>query len=137
MPLLKRFEAVEVAIPTGSTNTRFFFPDLPQLRNAMIQAVQLYTPGTLSATPNTGSTMVTEADLKKSFLTLYSGDLQLIYNAPLLAFSNIINSATNPYTNSLPDIDNMVISWTKSYISLSSAAATTNVAYAFGVYYKL
>ena len=137
MPLLKRFEAVEVAIPTGSTNTRFFFPDLPQLRNAMIQAVQLYTPGTLSATPNTGSTMVTEADLKKSFLTLYSGDLQLIYNAPLLAFSNIINSATHPYTNSLPDIDNMVISWTKSYISLSSAAATTNVAYAFGVYYKL
>jgi len=92
----------------------------------------------LSASPNSGSTMVTEADLKKSFLTLYSGDLQLIYNAPLLAFNNIISSATpNPYTNGLPDIDNMVISWTKSFISLSSAAATTNVVYAFGVYYKL
>jgi len=37
----------------------------------------------------------------------------------------------------LPDIDNMVISWTKSYISLSSAAGTTGVAYAFGVYYQL
>jgi hypothetical protein len=138
MPILKRYEAVEVAIPSGSTNTRFYFPDLPNLRNAMIQAVQLYTAGSFSATPNTGSTMVTEADLKKSFLTLYSGDLQLIYNAPLLAFNNIISSATpNPYTNSLPDIDNMVISWTKSYISLSSAAGTTGVAYAFGVYYKL
>ena len=137
MPILKRFESIEVNVPNGSTNTRFFFPDQPQLRSAMIQAIQLYTPGTLSATPNTGSTMVTEADLKKSFLTLYSGDLQLIYNAPLLAFSNIINSASNPYTNSLPDIDNMVISWTKSYISLSSAAATTNVSYAFGVYYSL
>jgi hypothetical protein len=137
MPIINRFEAVEVNIPTGSTNTRFFFPDLPQLRNAMVQNIQLYTPGTLSATPNTGSTMVTEADLKKSFLTLYSGDLQLIYNAPLLAFNNIINSATNPYTNSLPDINNMVISWTKSYISLSTAPGTTGVAYAFGVYYKL
>ncbi len=137
MPILKRFESIEVAIPSGSSNTRYYFPDLPQLRNAMIQAVQLYTPDTLSATPNTGSTMVTIADLKKSFLTLYSGDLQLIYNAPLLAFSNIINSATNPYTNSLPDIDNMVISWTKSYISLATAPATTGVAYAFGVYYKL
>ena len=137
MPIIKRFESVEVAIPLNSSNTRYFFPDLPQLRSAMITGVQLYTPGTLSATPNTGSTMVTEADLKKSFLTLYSGDLQLIYNAPLLAFSNIINSATNPYTNSLPDIDNMVISWTKSYISLSTAPATTNVAYAFGIYYKL
>ena len=113
MPILKRFEAVEVNIPNGSTNTRFFFPDQPQLRSAMIQAIQLYTPGTLSATPNTGSTMVTEADLKKSFLTLYSGDLQLIYNAPLFA------------------------SLTKSYISLSSAAGTTNCSYAFGVYYSL
>ena len=138
MPILKRFEAVEVNIPNGSTNTRFFFPDQPQLRSAMIQAIQLYTPGTLSATPNTGSTMVTEADLKKSYLTLYSGDLQLIYNAPLFAFSNIISSATpNPYNNSLPEIDNMVISWTKSYISLSSAAGTTNCSYAFGVYYSL
>ena len=137
MPIINRFESVEVNVPTGSSNTRYFFPDLPQLRNAMVQNIQLYTPGTLSATPNTGSTMATEADLKKSFLTLYSGDLQLIYNAPLLAFSNIINSATNPYTNSLPDINNMVISWTKSYISLSTAPGATGFAYAFGVYYKL
>lgn len=137
MPILRRFEAVEVPIPTGSTNTRFYFPDLPNLRNAMIQALQVYTPGTLTATPNTGSALVVEADMKKSFVTLYSGDLQLIYNAPLFAFNNIINSVTNPYNNELPTIDNMVISWTKSYISLASSPATTGVAYAFGVYYQL
>jgi hypothetical protein len=136
MPIINRYEAVEVPIPSGSTNTRYYFPDLPNLRNAMIQAIQLYTPGTLSATPNTGSTMVPVADLQKSFITLYSGDLQLIYNAPLLAFSNIINSATNPYNNDLPSINNMVISWTKSFISLSSAPGTTGTAYAVGVYYK-
>ena len=138
MPILNRYECIEVAIPTGSTNTRFYFPDAPQLRNAMIQAVQVYTAGTLSATPNSGSTMVTEADMKKIFITLYSGDLQLIYNAPLLSFNNIISSATpNPYTNSLPQINDMVISWTKSYISLASAPATTGCAYAFGIYYHL
>lgn len=138
MAILKRFEAVEVAIPTGSTNTRFYFPDLPNLRNAMIERLQLYTPGAITASPNTGSTLTTEADLKKSFITLYSGDLQLIYNAPLLTFNSIVSSATpNPYSNMAPDIDDMVISWTKSYISLSTAAATTNVVYAFGVYYKL
>jgi len=138
MPQLNRFEAVELAIPNGSTNTRYYFPNLPNLANAMIQNIQCYTPGVLSASPNSGSTMVTEADLKKSFLTLYSGDLQLIYNAPLLAFNNIISSATpNPYTNGLPDINNMIISWTKSFVSLSSAPGTTNCVYAFGVYYKL
>ena len=137
MPVINRFESVEVLIPSGSTNTRYYLPNLPNLSGALISAIQVYTPGTLSASPNTGSTMVTEADLKKSFITLYSGDLQLIYNAPLLAFSNIINSSSNPYTNSLPDINNMIISWTKSFISLASAPATTNCVYALGVYYKL
>jgi hypothetical protein len=137
MPLINRFESVEVLIPSSSTNTRYYLPNLPNLSGALISAIQVYTPGTLSASPNTGSTLVTEADLKKSFITLYSGDLQLIYNAPLLAFSNIINSASNPYTNSLPDINNMIISWTKSFISLASAPATTNCVYALGVYYKL
>jgi len=137
MPILNRFESVECLIPSGSTNTRYYLPNLPNLANAMIQNIQFYTPGTLSASPNSGSTMVTEADMKKSFITLYSGDLQLIYNAPLFAFSNIINSASNPYLNSLPDINNMIISWTKSFISLASAPATTNCVYASGVYYKL
>jgi len=137
MTILNRFEAVEVPIPTGSTNTRFYFPDLPQLRNAMIQNLQVYTTNTLSATPNTGSTPVVYADLQKSFITLYSGDLQLIYNAPLLAFNNIVNGSTNAYAFELPQINNMIISWTKSYVSLSTAPSTTGVAYAFGVYYQL
>ena len=65
---ISRFEAVEIPVPSGSTLTRFYFPDLPNLRNARISAIQVYTAGTLTATPLTGSTPVTTADLKKSFL---------------------------------------------------------------------
>lgn len=137
MTILNRFEAVEIPIPTGSTNSRFYFPDLPQLRNAFIQNLQVYTTGTLSVTPNTGSTPVAYADMVKSFITLYSGDLQLIYNAPLLAFNNIVNASNNAYSFELPNIQNMIISWTKSYVSLPTAPGTTGVAYAFGVYYSL
>mgnify|MGYP001215705406 CR=1 FL=1 len=43
----------------------------------------------------------------------------------------------NPYVFQLPDIQGLIISWTKSYITLSSAAATTNVAFSFGVFYTL
>ena len=75
---IKRFEAVEIPVPSGSTLTRFYFPDLPQLRNAKIEAVQVYAAGSITATPLTGSTPVALADLKKSSLTLYQGDLQLI-----------------------------------------------------------
>ena len=133
---IERFEAVEISVPTGSTLTRFYFPDLPNLRNAKISAIQVYTAGTITATPLTGSTPVTTADLKKSFLTLYQGDLQLVYNVPMISLNNIVNSATDPYTFELPAVNGITVSWIKSYVSLPSALATTGVAYSFGAYYN-
>lgn len=133
---IDRFEAVEIPVPSGSTLTRFYFPDLPNLRNAKINSLQVYTAGSITATPLTGSTPVTTADLKKSYLTLYSGDLQLIYNVPLLSFNNMVNSAADPYVFNLPDINGITISWVKSYVVLPTALATTGVAYSFGVYYN-
>jgi hypothetical protein len=134
---LERFEAVEIPVSSGSLLTRYYFNDLPNLRNAKITSVQIYTTDTISATPLTGSTPVTIADLKKSFLTLYEGDLQLIYNIPMLSFNNFAQNATTSaaYVFQLPQVDGITISWVKSYISLPSALATTGVAYSFGVYY--
>jgi hypothetical protein len=132
---IERFEAVEINVPSGSTLTRFYFPDLPNLRNAKITAVQVYTAGTITATPLTGSTPVTTADLKKSTLTMYEGDLQLVYNIPMLNFNNLVNSAADPYTFELPAINGLTISWVKSYVNVPTALATTGVAYSFGVYY--
>ena len=133
---IRRYEAVEINVPNGSTLTRFYFPDLPNLRNAQITTVEIYTAGSLSASPLTGSTLMTTADLKKSFLTLYQGDLQLVYNLPLIRMNAIVNSAADPYVFELPIVSNMVVSWVKSYVSLPSAPATTNAVYAFGVYYN-
>jgi hypothetical protein len=133
---IERFEAVEISVPSGSTLTRFYFNDLPNLRNARITSIQVYTAGTISATPLTGSTPVTTADMKKSFLTLYAGDLQLVYNVPMISLNNMVNSAADPYTFELPTINGMTISWIKSYVSLPSALATTGTAYSFGVYYN-
>jgi hypothetical protein len=133
---IKRFESVEISVPNGSSLTRFFFPDLPQLRAAKIESVQVYVAGAISATPLTGSTPVTLADAKKSFLTLYQGDLQLIYNIPILALNNIQEGST-PFVFELPGMNDIDISWTKSFISTSTALATTNVAYSFGIYYYL
>jgi len=133
---ISRFEAVEIPVPSGSTLTRFYFPDLPNLRNAKITSIQVYTARTITATPLTGSTPVTTADLKKSYLTLYSGDLQLVYNVPMLTFNNIANSATDPYVFELPVVNGITISWVKSYVVLPTALATTGVAYSFGVYYE-
>ena len=133
---LKLFQSIEIFVPNGSTLTRFFYQDQPQLRNAYIKGIQFYTPTVLTATPNTGSTPATLADMKKATVTLFSGDLQVVYNMPILNL-NEINDLTSPFTFNLPEIQDITISWVKSYIQLSSAAATTNVAFSMGVYYEL
>jgi len=133
---IKRYEAVEIPVPTGSTLTRFYFPDQPQLRNAKIQGVQVYTPTAITKTPLTGSTPATIADIKQATLTLYQGDLQIIFSLPLIAFNNIQDLA-NPSVWELPEMNDIDISWTKSFITLATAAATTNVAFSFGIYYYL
>lgn len=133
---LKLFQSIEVGIPNGSTLTRFFFQDQPQLRNAYIKGIQFYTPTVLTATPLTGSTPATLADMKKATITLFSGDLQVVYNMPILNL-NGIDDATSPFVFELPEIQDLTISWVKSYIQLASAAATTNVAFSMGVYYEL
>jgi len=133
---VKRYQAVEISVPNGSTLTKFSFPDQPQLRNAKIQGIQVYTPTAITATPLSGSTPVTLADLKKSTLTLYQGDLQIILNLPLLNF-NGIHDFTSPSVFELPEMNDIDISWTKSYVNVSTALATTNVAYSFGIFYYL
>ena len=133
---IRLFQAIEIPIPTGNTLTRIFFQDQVQLRNAAVNSISIYTPGSISATPVTGSTPATLVDLKKATLTLYSGDLQVIYNIPLLSLNSIANG-TDPYVFELPVLDGIVISWVKSYIQFSTAPATTNTAVAFGVAYRL
>lgn len=108
----------------------------PQLRNAYIKGIQFYTPTVVTATPLTGSTPATLADMKKASITLYSGDLQVVFNMPILNL-NEINDFSSPFTFNLPEIQDITISWVKSYIQLTTAAATTNVAFSLGVYYTL
>jgi len=49
--------------------------------------------------------------------------------------NNMVNSAADPYTFELPAVNDLTISWVKSYVSVPTALATTGVAYSFGVYY--
>lgn len=132
---LSLFQAIELPIASGTTLTRFFFPDQSQLRNAFIQGIQFYTPTVITATPLTGSTPISLADMKKASLTLYSGDLQVVYSMPILNL-NEISDGGSPYVWDLPMLNNITINWVKSYIQFSSAP-TGATAISLGAYYEL
>ena len=133
---IKRFQVIEVPVPSGSTLTFFTISDQPQLRMAKIQGIQVYTPTTITKTPLSGATPTTLADLKQSYLTLYQGDLQILYRLPLLALNNI-SDLTSPYVFELPEMNDIDISWTKSSVTTAAALGTTGVTYSFGIYYYL
>lgn len=132
---LKLYQAIEIPIPSGTTLTRFFFQDQPQLRNAFIQGIQFYTPTVITATPLTNSTPISLADMKKATLTLYSGDLQVVFSMPILNL-NEISDGTSPYVWDLPLLENITISWVKSYVQFSTAP-TGATALSLGAYYRL
>lgn len=137
-----RFEAVEIQVPSGSTLTRFYFQDLPNLTGragfpVQIQSIVFYNRDIISKSALTGSNLVTTADMQRSFLTIYQGDLQVLYNIPVVTL-NAMQTGTSsaPFTTNLPLLNNLEnVSWTKSFVSLPSALTTTDVVYCIGVYY--
>ena len=136
--LVNRFEAVEIVIPDQTTLTRFYFPNLPNLTNALVDRIVLYNEYAALTSILTGGTYATLQQIVQTSITLYQGDLQLYYNLPLSTLVNVATTNGVIYSNyyNLPiDIDGMEISWTKSFISSPIAQADTNTVFSFGIFY--
>lgn len=142
---VSRYEAVEVSIPSGSTLSKFFFPDLPNLTGrdsypVSINSIVFFSSDATTLSPLSGSSLVAQADMQKSYLTIYQGDLQVLYNIPVVSLNYVraASTSTMPYVNDQPELMNLKnVSWTKSFISLSTPPGTTNRVYSIGVYYTV
>lgn len=128
-----KYQAIEIAIPSGTSATVFYFPDQPQLANAQIQLIETYTITSVSKSPMTGGTTISVADQKAGNLTLYWEDQQILQNMPLLRLNKMVT--TDPYVNLLENMSGQSISWTKSYVKFA-AAPTGATVLTFGVYYS-
>ncbi len=132
----KYFELVE--IPVGSAVTKAAIPDQPQLRiqgdqKIRIRDIEVYSIISLPATQaNTTSPLV---ELKKGTLVLCSKSENRINRIPLLALVTI-DDGTTPYQRNPISLEGIEVDWSKSYIELSSAAATTPYAFMLGVNYE-
>lgn len=133
-----KYELVELVVPgvaTGQTGTRFTFPDLPKLRYTALQAITVFTPGTITTSP-IGNPIFSVTVFKTAYLTLYANERQDLYRIPLLELNRVQNSAVDPFVRSLFEFNNPKVTWDKSYIELgSSPNNTANTSFLFGVYY--
>lgn len=132
--LVNRFEPVEIIIPSGSTLTKFNFPNLPNLTNAKVDRIVLYNAYASNTSILTGNVIAISPQIIQTSITLYQGDLQLYYNLPLTTLVNVASNASQ-YYNIPIELDGIEISWTKSYISSPIVQADTNTVFSFGIFY--
>lgn len=136
---ITRYEVIEINIPTGTTLTQFNFPDMPNLRNAKILAVEYISGILVTKSPNTLSEPLSFNNAASCFVNLYQGDLQRIKNLPLVFLNPYTindttgaNNVTHAYNQTR--FNGIIVSWTKCFIKFSQAPDGGTVV-SFGVTY--
>jgi hypothetical protein len=129
---IKRAEYVEVAIPTGNTNTTIYFPDLPNLRTSRIFGIEAYDVN-LQGKTITGATVQANAEIVDSVVSLYF-DGGYFIQVPTIS---LLRQDNANYFGQIPMLAGQVIVWAKSYITLTGTIANyATKSFLFSVYYS-
>lgn len=140
------YNYLNVQIVVNENNNKYYFPDLPQLRDAKIVGISFYP--TISATNNVDINnvpLISVADAQNAYLTLYSGEIEALQNIPLIKLLNVyfndVGAGGQYFGNpeGIFAINDLVIDFSKSYVSIAPTATITGAlpqSISFGIYYK-
>ena len=146
MPKVFKSQLVEIISPGiagGNTATKIQFQDQPYLRGKQITAIEVINGGDMTTSP-TGKTIVTNTQMKLSYLTLYLNDVnnpknvgEWIQNVPFTLLHRTQNASNDPFVRQMYELQGQVIYWEKCFISLATSIANTaDVSFLFNVYFK-
>ena len=131
---IKRAEYVEVLVPTGNTNQKIYFPDLPNLRTSKIFGMEIFDSTTHPFTM-TGYTTQALSESRDAVVSLYFDGGDFIQ----IPASTLFRMNTTAFYGEIPMLAGQVIVWAKSYIYLTDVAGIAsyaNKAFTFNVYYS-
>jgi hypothetical protein len=130
---VQRTQSIEIDIPVGNTQTKFVFPDQPQLTGnaglpVIIDSIETFIEDNLPNSPLTFQAVVPAVDLINSFLTIYQGDLAVMNAFPMAKLVNLskIDQNTFGHTGVInpPLVRKWInVSWTKSFVQFASVPA--------------
>jgi len=128
MKKIPNHELAEIVIPSGSTATNFFFPDMPNLRGTQTWGIQLYSSEQIPNAPLSGNALIAASVLRTGFVTLVDDKgAELLKQMPLALFNTLkfdVSTSTNIYETNAKALTGKKINWTKSYIRFTAAPAT-------------
>jgi hypothetical protein len=136
---ISNFQLVNIIVP--SVGTKYFFPDLPNLRNAYISKISNYNYTYMQKDQNNISLYL--APQIALFLTLVRDNDEVYQRIPLQLLNSIwwhpvAGYATVP-TNAGLDFDFQQFNFSKSYVEYATAWGTTpnpGESICFGIFYK-
>ena len=140
MNKVQNYEFIECVIPQSSTATRFYFPDQPQLRFVSLLNLVCYTAASCSASILSGNSILSTANLQRTFLVLYYNDKESVNRIPILELNRVASNSTtaDPYAFAITPFAGQQVIWSKSYIQTTSAYSSisaSNFSVCLGVYY--
>jgi len=142
---ISKAELITIAVPNGTTALKFYFPDNATLRNTERQSVftkaVTFYPSQVVANAPSGTANMSSVDLIKAYFVAYIDDGEYI-TIPVTKLidvhsnDNQVGAANYPYSFILPELDNVMINWSKSYVMFPTALAATNVVIIANVIYN-
>lgn len=126
----------EVLVTGGSTKQQILFPTLQNLDEKLTQAVVSFTIDVVTVSP-TGVDVVNNALLQCSYLTLVMGDVNQIWNIPIVSLCTV-NTGTSIFNPYALEFNNLNIIWAKSYVFIADLAtiAVTDETFIFDIHYQ-
>ena len=130
-----------VSVQVNSVQSRYYFPDLPNLRDVKTYCISAYNSNILQRDINAVPT-VNQTDFSNTFITLYANNREVFQRLDMQYFLTLVNYgawANNyaSFTGSLA-LDYLKIDFSKSFIEFASGYTPTTVTpyvFPFGVYY--
>ena len=140
MNKVQNYDLIEIVVNQSSTATKFFVPDQPNLRFVSLLNLVCYTPNVVSTSVLSGNSLLSVANLQKTYLTLYYNDKESVSKIPILELNRIASnsSSADPYSFSITPFAGQQIVWSKSYIQTPTAyssISSANYSVLLGVYY--
>lgn len=146
---IPKSELVPINVPTGTTALKFYFPDNSVLRTDSSKVVrtkglEFYPSQAVAKSPD-GVTNMTSTDLAQGYLVLYiDNDGGEYIKIPLVKLMSVANNtvtawpgetANYPHVMEIPELNDVMVNWPKSYVFFPAALAATGVSILCTVYY--
>lgn len=134
-----RHEFVEIVVPKGSTQTRFQFPDIPNLRNSHLFGLQTYNVNEVPKSILSGNAI--NANAQNAYVTFVNyGGKEFLKQAPAVIFDTLINTKDDTFAEQ--DFKAFVgqkVSYPKSYVEFVTPPAdnAADTSLIFSIYYSL